>query len=108
MRLSGHHVIFTSFYALVMFATLVGFMPLQPSPSRISDVPINFSGRAFLVAEVTIFVVSAIFVSSKFIAYEHIFIPVDISFAAYAYALVLIVSLISNFRQLRREISTTN
>jgi hypothetical protein len=108
MRLSGHHVLFTSFWALVLFAVLMAFMPVWPSPSRISSTPIGLGGRVLLLIEFTIFVAAAIFASAKFMAYQHVVVPVEIWFAAYAYGLVLVVMLFANFSRLRREISASN
>lgn len=99
---------FTSFYAVVLFAIGAGFMPVWPSPSRISSTPISLLGRLLLLIEFTIFVAVAIFASVKFMAYEHVIVPIDTWFAAYAYVLILVVMLVANFGRLRREISASH
>ncbi|HWB44515.1 MAG TPA: hypothetical protein VG900_03675 [Hyphomicrobiaceae bacterium] len=108
MRWIGHPVLFTSFWALSMFSGMVGFLPSQPSPSRISTAPIGLAGRALLVIETGAFVAGAMFASSRFMAWRHIVMPVEIWFAAYAYVLILVVMLFANFSRLRREITASN
>jgi hypothetical protein len=105
MKLMGHPVRITSFGALLLFTTLMGFMPVWPSPSRISSTPISLVGRVLLVIEFTMLVTAAIFASSSFMAHEHVIVPVDIWFAGYAYVLILMVMLFANFGRLKREIS---
>jgi len=106
MRWSGHAIMFTSFWALVMFAVFAGFMPVWPSPSRISEAPISLGGRALLLIEFTAFVAVAMVASLRFMAARHIVLPVESWFAAVAYVLILVVMLIANFGRLKREIST--
>ena len=108
MRLLVHPVLFTSFWALGLFCGMMGFLPSQLSPSRISSAPIGFAGRVLLVIETGAFVAVAMFASSRFMAFRHIVIPVEIWFAAYAYGLILVVMLIANFGRLRREASASN
>ncbi len=108
MRLFGHPVYFTSFFAVGFFSCFVGFLPTLPSPSRISSMPIGVGGRVVLLIEITLAVALAIFASSKFMAYEHVVVPIDLAFAAYAYGLILVATLIANFGRLRREISASD
>lgn len=108
MRLIGHRVPFTPFFALALFSGMAGFIPLQPSPSRISSAPISLVGRMLLVIETAACVAAAMFASSRFMASRHIVMPMEIWFAAYAYVLILIVMLIANFGRLRHEISASS
>jgi hypothetical protein len=103
MRTVAHSVRITSFGALILFATMMGFLPVWPSPSRISQTPINLLGRVVLLVEFTTFVAVAMYASSRFMGWRHIAVPVEIWFAAYAYGLVLIVTLVANFNRLKRE-----
>src|SRR5215469_16614196 len=107
MKTTAHPAYVTSFGALVLFATMMGFLPGWPSPSRISQTPISLLGRVVLLVEFTALVAVAMFASSRFMALRHIVVPVEIWFAAYAYVLILVVMLIANFGRLRREISTS-
>ena len=107
MGTMGHRVYFTSFGSLALFTGMMGFLPVQPSPSRISKTPLNIIGRAILLVEFTTFVAIAMFASARFMAWRHLIVPIEIWFAAYAYGLLLIVMLIANFGRLRREISTS-
>jgi hypothetical protein len=108
MRIVAHPVYVTSFGGLLLFTTMMGFLPVWPSPSRISKTPITLAGRALLLIEFTAFVAAAMVASSRFMAWRHIVMPVEIWFAAYAYVLILVVMLIANFGRLKREISTSN
>ncbi len=108
LRMNNPNLPFSSFYAVGMFCGLSGFLPFQPSPSRISSTPISLFGRLLLLLEFTLFVVAAMFASSQFMASRHVVVPVEISFAAYAYGLILIVMLFANFGRLRREVSASN
>jgi hypothetical protein len=107
MRLFAHSVSFTSFFAVCFFPGLSGFAPTLPSPSRLSFRPVGLWGRILLLIEFTIFVAVAIFASSQLMVYKHVAVPVDLTFAAYAYVLVLVVTLVANFGRLRREIAAS-
>jgi len=105
IRLLGSPVPLTSFFAVGMFSGIIGLMPVLPSPSRLSPEPIDLWGRFFLLMEFSVIVGAAIFASSKFIAYNHVIVPIGIGFAVYVYLLFLISALVINFGRLRREIS---
>lgn len=99
---------FSSFVALALFCALVGFLPLQPTPSRISDIKISIWGRLLIVAETTCFVVLAMFASHVFMAYRHINVSVSVMLGLYFYLIILVISFFSNFSRLKAEIRRSN
>ena len=94
---------FTSFMALGFFSASMGWIAAYPSPSRISLKPIRLAGRCLLVIETAVLVAVAMFASSRFMAYRHIYFPIEVRFAAYVFGLFFGVSLLYNFRRLRHE-----
>jgi hypothetical protein len=103
-KLIDHQLPFTSFFSVGFFAVSTGFVPFMPSPSRLSSVPLGLGARVLLVIEYTAFVAVAILASSKFMLYEHIVIPNSAAQCMSAYVVITVISLISNFSKLKREI----
>jgi hypothetical protein len=106
MRFSGHDVVFTSFYAVGLFAAIMGFIPFQPAPCPVIPAPVSLIGRFLLLIEISLFVATAISASSAFIEVTHASLAIDIQFATFAYLLVLLLSLATNSRRLIQEISS--
>jgi hypothetical protein len=104
MGRAGHHVHFSSIFALGLFAVFVAGVATYPSPSRISTLPIGMQGRLLLIAESSASVGLAIFTSSRFTAYRHLTIPIDLWFAVSWYVLVLVVTGLANLKRLKHEI----
>jgi len=103
MRLSDHRIVFTSFYAVVLFSGLMGFVPLMLSPSRVSSISMGIKARIFLTSEISLFALVAILASHSYMKSHSLTAPAEISLAGYSYVLILVLTLVFNFRRLKHE-----
>lgn len=95
-KIFGRPIQFSSFYALIVFSGLAGFVPLSATPNRLSDAVLSAKHRVLLVFEIALLVTIAIVASASYMANKAATIDHGVELSVGAYCFALVISLIVN------------